>query len=81
MTARAIAWLDRLIWALVYAGLFAVVFGIVLAPRDVVAGWSLGVIGAVVAAAGFVLVWVRSRIPDTPEGGAKSPPKQSQGKP
>ena len=77
MTDRAIAWLDRLIWALIYVGLFMVVFGIVLGPRYLVAGWSLGIVGAIATIAGFVLVWVRSRIPETGEGGAKSPPKQS----
>ena len=81
MTARGLAWLDRLVWALIYAGLLMVVLGIATGPEHRVAGWSLGVLGSMVAAAGCLLVWVRSRIGETPPGGAQSPPDSSQGKP
>ena len=64
MTAseQAIAWVERLIWILIYGGLFAVILGLVARPHAATAGWALMVSGACVAAAGAVLVWVRSRM-------------------
>jgi hypothetical protein len=38
--------------------------GLFVQRQDDAFGWSLVVIGALVAAAGVVLVWVRSRIKD-----------------
>ena len=65
-SAKAILWVERLIWMLVYGGLFTVVIGLATRPNDAVTGWSLIVVGAVVAVAGAVLVYVRSRMrPDT----------------
>ena len=59
--AKAVLWLDRLIWALIYGGLFSVVIGLASFSRDEVLAWSLIVAGACVTATGAVLVWVRSR--------------------
>ena len=61
-SAKAIAWVERLVWILIFGGLFGVVLGIATRPQDAAVGWSLVVIGACVAAAGAVLVWVRSRM-------------------
>lgn len=72
MTANALAWLERLIWILIYGGLFGVVLGIATHGAHLVAGWSLGVLGGIAVAAGVVLIWVRSRIRETPPGGAQS---------
>ncbi|MES3003760.1 MAG: hypothetical protein V4787_23920 [Pseudomonadota bacterium] len=63
---KSILWVERLIWMLVYGGLFTAVIGLATRPNDPVTGWSLIVVGAVVAVAGAVLVYVRSRMrPDT----------------
>ena len=59
---KAIAWIDTLIWVLIFGGLFGVVLGLATRPQDAAVGWSLIVIGACVTAAGAVLVWVRSRM-------------------
>jgi hypothetical protein len=62
MSAKAVAWIERLIWILIYVGLFALVLGLATLPRDEAAGWSLIVAGAVLALGGVILIWVRSRI-------------------
>jgi hypothetical protein len=61
-SARTLAWIERLVWTLIYGGLFTVVIGVATRPQDPVAGWSLIVVGAVVAAAGVILIWVRARL-------------------
>jgi len=61
-SAKAIAWVERLIWILIYGGLFGVVLGLATRPQDPAVGWSLLVGGACVAAVGVVLIWVRSRM-------------------
>ena len=58
----AVAWLQALIWVLIYGGLLTLVLGLSVERSDEDAGWSLVVGGAVVAAAGLVLIYVRSKI-------------------
>ena len=77
-SARTLAWIERLAWICIYAGLFAVVLGIVSGGVHVVAGWSLGVIGGVLAAAGVVLIIVRSRLAESQPPGAKSTPSEGK---
>ena len=60
--AKTIQWVDRLIWTLLYGGLFTVVIGLASRNRDEVLSWALMVVGAVVAVAGAVLIWARSRM-------------------
>ncbi len=55
--------LDILIWVLVYAGLAKVGLGLAVQRSHDTIGWSLVALGGLVAAAGVVLLWVRSRIP------------------
>ena len=43
-----------------------------LADETVIGGWSLSVLGTIAAAAGVVLIYVRSRLKETPEPGAQS---------
>ena len=59
---RTLAWLDRLVWTLIYGGLFTLILGLAALPSHIVASWSLIVIGAVLAAAGAALIWVRARL-------------------
>jgi hypothetical protein len=64
-SARALAWLERLIWILIYGGLFSLVLGLATRVREAAIGWALIAGGAVIAAAGVVLIWVRSRLDQT----------------
>jgi len=73
MDSRRIARLEVLIWVLIYGGLLTLVLGIASGDVHRVAGWSLAVLGAVAAAAGVVLIWVRSRL-------REDPPPPTQGK-
>jgi hypothetical protein len=59
---RAMLWVERLVWTLVYGGLFSVVIGLATRAADPATGWSLIVAGAGLAAVGALLVWVRSRM-------------------
>lgn len=61
-TPRTVAWIERLIWTLIYGGLFTAVIGLATRSRDETTGWSLVILGALVAGVGAVLVWVRSRL-------------------
>lgn len=76
---RTLAWLDRLIWTLIYGGLLTLILGIASGDTHLIAGWSLGVLGGIAAAAGFVLIWVRSRLRDDAAGGKPPPPSQPKG--
>ncbi len=53
---------EKLIWILIYGGLLGVCLAIFVAPRSAHMGWVLGVAGGVAAAAGVLLIWVRSRL-------------------
>ena len=57
--------LEALIWALIYGGLIVAVVGIALERNG--AGYGRGIVaaGALAVAAGIVLVWVRSRLPES----------------
>ena len=59
---RTVAWIERLIWTLIYGGMFTAVIGLATRSRDGTTGWSLIVLGAVVTAVGALLIWVRSRL-------------------
>ena len=62
VTDKSVARLQGLIWILIYGGLLAVVLGFFVQRTDDEAGWSLLVAGAVVAAVGFALIYVRSKM-------------------
>jgi hypothetical protein len=62
VSARWIAWVERLAWILIYVGLFMVVVGLATLERHFVAGWSMMAVGSVLTIAGVVLIWVRSRL-------------------
>ena len=61
-SGKLIARLQALIWILIYAGLLTLVLGLSAARIDPAIGWSLVVGGSIVAAVGFFLIWVRSRM-------------------
>ena len=62
MPPRSLQRLHHLIWALIYGGLLTLVLGLAPARTDNVLGWGLIVVGAMVAAAGVVLIGVRARM-------------------
>jgi glucan phosphoethanolaminetransferase (alkaline phosphatase superfamily) len=60
------ATLEKWTWILIYGGLFILILGIATGRREASLGWAMAVPGAVLAAVGIVLIYVRSRLPDTP---------------
>lgn len=61
-SSKSIARLQQLIWILIYGGLLTLVLGLSVQRRDDALGCSMVVAGGVVAAIGFVLIYVRSRL-------------------
>ncbi|WP_395056517.1 hypothetical protein [Polaromonas sp.] len=61
-SSKAIARLQQLIWVLIYGGLLTLVLGLSLQRMDDALGWSMVVGGGIVAAIGFLLIYVRSRL-------------------
>ncbi len=76
-TPRTLARLDALIWTLIFGGLVSLVLGIAPHGEAVVAGWSLPVLGAIAAAAGVVLIVVRSRMREEPPAGETKKDKEN----
>lgn len=54
--------LDKLIWVLIYGGLLGVGLGLSVQRSDVPLGVTVIACGGVAAAAGFILIFVRSRM-------------------
>jgi hypothetical protein len=59
---KSVARLQTLIWVLIYGGLLTLVLGLSVERSNDAIGWSMVVAGGLVAAIGFVLIYVRSRI-------------------
>ncbi len=59
---ETLAWVERLVWILIYGGLLALVVGLATRAAEPVFGWSMIAAGALVAAVGVVLIWLRSRL-------------------
>jgi len=53
--------LDKLVWALIYAGLFIGGLGIWYMEHHLAIGWTLVLVGGTMVAAAAFLIWVRSR--------------------
>ncbi len=58
------ATLEKLIWALIFGGLIVLSVGVFVERQNLPLGWLMVLAGAAIAAAGAVLVFVRSRRPD-----------------
>jgi hypothetical protein len=61
-TAKPHAALEKWIWILIYGGLLILVAGLAVARQDQALGWIIAAPGAVLAAIGVVLIYVRSRL-------------------
>lgn len=66
MAVKPHATLEKWIWILIYGGLFLLVLGIATGRSDEVLGWAMAVPGVAVAIVGVVLIYVRSRLKDSP---------------
>ncbi len=60
--SKTIARLQQLIWALIYGGLLTLVLGFSVQRTDDAIGWFMVAGGGVLAAVGFFLIYVRSRL-------------------
>lgn len=60
--SKTIARLQTLIWVLIYGGLLTLVLGLSVQRSHDPLGWSMVVGGGIVAAIGFALIYVRSRL-------------------
>jgi hypothetical protein len=74
-TDKAIAWVERMVWTLIYGGLFTAVIGLASLNRDPLSAWALMIIGALLAVTGAVLVYVRSRMQADPAPSSPGKPK------
>jgi vacuolar-type H+-ATPase subunit I/STV1 len=61
MTAAGV---EKLTWILIYGGLLVLGLGLFVQRGHEPIGWSMVVTGGIAAAAGVVLIWVRSRMKD-----------------
>ena len=57
-----VATLEKLIWMLIFGGLFVLGLGLAVERSDFALGWSMVVAGGIATAVGVVLIVVRSRI-------------------
>ena len=60
------ATLQKLIWVFIFGGLLAVLLGLSIQKADDALGWPIVVAGALLAAVGAVLIFVRARRKDQP---------------
>ena len=58
--------LDKLIWTLIYGGLLALCLGLFVLREHGSSGALFVTVGAIAAAVGAVLIWVRSRMQEPP---------------
>ncbi len=61
-SARTLARIEAWVWVLIYGGLLTLVLGLALRRADRGWGDALALGGLVLAGAGAVLIWVRSRL-------------------
>lgn len=64
VSSKSLARLQGLIWVLIYGGLLTLVLGLSVQRSDPATGWALMAGGTAVAALGFVLIYLRSRLND-----------------
>ena len=57
---------EKLVWIYIYVGLILLGLGLSVRRADATIGWTILAVGIVSTIVGIVLVWVRSRMKDTP---------------
>jgi hypothetical protein len=60
--------IETLVWVLIYGGLLVLSLGVFVSRGSVPLGATLATGGVVAVAAGIVLIVVRARIKDNPQG-------------
>ena len=66
--------IDTWVWVLVYGGLVVLGIGLTVQRSDGTFGWTIALVGALLIAAGALLVWIRSRTTaDNPATEKKAP--------
>jgi undecaprenyl pyrophosphate phosphatase UppP len=63
---KTLLWMQRLVWIYIYGGLLAVVMGIFVARADIALARTLQGVGLFFVILGVVLIYVRSRLKETP---------------
>ena len=53
--------IDKLVWVLIYTGMFVGGLGIWLMEHHLAVGWTMFVLGGCSVLAGVLLIWLRSR--------------------
>lgn len=53
--------MEKWAWLLLYSGMLVAALGLFVLPDAPTAGWVLMVVGGLDAAAGVLLIWLRSR--------------------
>ena len=61
-TDPSVVRLHKAIWSLIYGGLLLLVLGLFVQKADDVVGWTMVVVGGLMAVLGCVLIYVRSRL-------------------
>ena len=61
-----LAWLQKLVWVYIYGGLLSIVIASFVRGTDSSTAWWMTAIGAAVVVLGVVLIYVRSRLKETP---------------
>ena len=64
---------ETLAWVLIYSGLLLLVLGLFLRAGSPAAGWALVFVGALDAAAGALLIVLRSRMAEPPQEPKETP--------
>lgn len=67
MASRStLMWIQRLVWICIYGGLLAIVLGVFLAQAEPEQASSIQSVGGVFVVIGVLLIYVRSRLKETP---------------
>ena len=63
---KTLLWMQRLVWIYIYGGLLALVMGIFVARADMGLARTMQGVGLFFVILGVVLIYVRSRLKETP---------------
>ena len=66
VTKSTLMWVQRLVWIFIYSGLLSIVLGVFLARTDITLARSIQGVGAMFVVIGVALIYVRSRLKETP---------------
>lgn len=70
MQKSTLMWVQRLVWIYIYGGLLSIVLGVFVARSDTALARLMQGAGAFFVLIGVVLIYVRSRLKETPPSSA-----------